>query len=146
VRISAYERIVITWPNILEAPPQSIPRKEKITDRLRCSWETEGGWNSRKYIYPISRDWRLGKDISGCALNRHIGHGITSSPPVEGEAQASYACAISSFKLYPEAIWPYGAVGAQGKVIGIAEGKFKADAAVISAEGATFDVAVLRAG
>jgi hypothetical protein len=103
------------------------------------------GWNRRKYIYRISRDWRLG-NISGCALNGHIGHGITSSPPVEGEAQASYACAISSFKLYPKAIRPYEAVGTQGKVIGISEGNVKGVAAVVFTAGAAFNVAILGAG
>jgi hypothetical protein len=140
-RISAYARnIVITWPNILEAPPQSIPRKGKITDRLRCSWEIEEG-NGGKCTYRISRDRRLG-NISGYAINRHIGYSITSSPPVEGEAQASYACAISSYKLYPKAIRPYEAVSAQEKVIGNVKGV----AAVVFTAGAAFNVAILGTG
>jgi hypothetical protein len=75
-----------------------------------------------------------------------LGHVITSSPPVEGEPQASYACAISSFKLYPKAIRPYEAVGAQGKVIGISEGKVKGVAAVVFTASAAFNVAILGAG
>jgi hypothetical protein len=86
------------------------------------------------------------RDVCGRAINVDLSHSIASASPPEEEAQASYACAISSFKRYLEAIRPYEAVGAQGKVIGISEGYVEGIAAVVFAAGATFDVAVLRAG
>jgi hypothetical protein len=101
--------------------------------------------NGRKYIYRISWDWRLG-NISDCAINQHIGHGIIYSIPVEGEAQASYACTISSFKLYLEIIRLYEAIGAKGRVIGISEGNVKGVTVVVFTAGAAFNVAILGAG
>ena len=86
------------------------------------------------------------RGVCGRATNVDPSHCIASASPPEEEAQASYTCAISSFKHYLEAIWPDKAVGAQAEVVGLAEGNVKAGAAVVSTAGATVDVAVLRAG